>query len=523
MAELHGPPGSDRRARVVLITLVLVGAGLRVASMGQDLFADELATYWIVTEHGLRGVIDTVYSTAEITPPLSFVLSWLAMHLGDNPALVRLPALVGGLLCIPLAYLVARRCLGARAAEVTAALVSVSPLMTYYASEGRGYGVLGALILLSTLALLNAADGGRRLWWAVYAAAACLACYTHYTGVFVLGVQLVWLLVAHPERRRAALVSTGIAVAGFAPWMPGLRGDIDSPTTRLLSILSPMNRRAVYDALTQWSVGFPAANLGWDLPHDVSGSNLGEHPGLVALALLAVGLVAGAAGTLTRVRGETLGDRAGLRRSRITLIVLLAAASPVGAAAQSIVGSNVFRTRSLVPSWPYLAMAGAALATAARPSWLRRLATASLVVGVGLSGLLALGADFQRPGFEEVRAFADEQGVGVVVNAATWTPGPLTNFDIEGGRPAAPVIRLTVPEQSEEPFWFGQYQIPPDEAARQAVSVAGNRPILLVAYVPPLPEVDAFLAALPEGYERTGTKVIRGIFRMEAWLYEPVG
>ena len=48
--------------------MVSIGAGLRVILAGQNLFADELATYWIVSTHGFTGVIDTVSTTAEITP-----------------------------------------------------------------------------------------------------------------------------------------------------------------------------------------------------------------------------------------------------------------------------------------------------------------------------------------------------------------------------------------------------------------------------------------------------------------------
>ena len=51
----------------------------------------------------------------------------------------------------------------------------------------------------------------------------------------------------------------------------------------------------------------------------------------------------------------------------VGLVVLLAVATPVGAALQSAVGTNVFRTRSLAPSWPYLALAVAALITVGPP------------------------------------------------------------------------------------------------------------------------------------------------------------
>lgn len=515
----RGPLDHPAAHPLVLTGLVVVGAVLRARLAAQDLFADELATWWIVRDGGVGDVVDTVASTAEISPPLGFILSWISVHLGDSPTLVRLPALLGGIVSIPLAHAVALRTVGPRAALVATALVTVSPFMAYYSAEGRGYGVLVAFVLLSTLALLRAVDGGGWAWWVVHALATALAAYTHYTGFFVLGAQVAWALVVHPPARRPAMLATAAAVAAYVPWLPSLRGDLDSPTTRLLSILSPVDRRSVFDALAQWGVGFPAANLGWTLPYDISGSSLQEHPGPPALVLLAVGVVLAVVG-LWLGRRRDGSDGSNLLRAEVVLVVLLAVASPVGAAVQSAVGSNVFRTRSMAPSWPYLAMAVAALLAAARPAVLARVATVLVVGGVAVSGLVAQGPDYQRPDFGAVTRFADERDVGVVVNGATWTPGPLTSFDIDGSRPEAEVIRLTVPEQSDEPFWFGQDQIDPAAAARRAVAEAGDRPILLVAFVPPLPAVPAFVDALPDGYERTETKVFRGLFRMEAQVYE---
>ena len=69
----------------VIVGLVAAGAVLRVLVAGQDLYADELATYWVATAHDLGGVLETVASTAEITPPLSFLLTWLTTQVGQQP------------------------------------------------------------------------------------------------------------------------------------------------------------------------------------------------------------------------------------------------------------------------------------------------------------------------------------------------------------------------------------------------------------------------------------------------------
>lgn len=508
-----------------LAGLMVLGLVLRADAMRQDLFADELATYWIVRAGGLGHVVRTVGTNAEISPPLGFVLSEMSTWLGDSPALIRLPALLGGLACIPLTYAVGSRTVGRTAGLVGAVLVTLSPFMTYYSTEARGYGVLMALVLLSTLSLLQAVDRGGWGWWVTYGLAVLLACYTHYTGVFVLGVQLLWVLVVHPPARRPALLATGAAAIAYLPWLGGLSRDLDSPTTTLLGHLSPMDARSVARALAQWSVGFPAANLGWSLPYEISGSSPLEHPGVLALLLLTAAMAV-AVIALVRSRSATdagapvaAAEPAGAIGARWVLVAGLAVASPVGAALQSVVGSNVFRTRSMTPSWPYLALALAALVTA-RAGALSRVATGLLVASVAVSAVVLQSHDFDRPDFGEVTDVAEEVDAGVVVNAATWVPGPWTNFEVDGTQPSVPVLRLTVPEQMEEPFWFDQPLPDPADIAARAVEAADGRPIVAAVYSPPLPAVAAFEASLP-GYELTATKAIPGIFHMEVRVYEP--
>ena len=156
--------GSARRGgRLVaaaLIGMLAVGAAIRIIYASQDLFADELSTYWIISTNGFGGVIDTVHTTAEITPPFSFVLSWLATRIDLTPEMLRLPALVGGIGTIPLVYVVGTRIVGRGAALLAAALTTLSPFMIYYSAEARGYGLMVFLLLGSTLAMLLAIERG---------------------------------------------------------------------------------------------------------------------------------------------------------------------------------------------------------------------------------------------------------------------------------------------------------------------------------------------------------------------------
>src|SRR5437763_12995814 len=161
-------------AALTVAALTVAGAVVRVIVAHQSVFADELSTYWISATHSLGGVLSLLYSTgrihhAEITPPLSFLASWLTTRIGKSPELLRLPALLAGTATIPLIYTLGVRTVGRRAAPLASALTALSPFMIYYSAEARAYGLLMFLLAGSTLSMLLAIDSGRRRWWVLYA------------------------------------------------------------------------------------------------------------------------------------------------------------------------------------------------------------------------------------------------------------------------------------------------------------------------------------------------------------------
>jgi uncharacterized membrane protein len=237
---------------LVVAVLAIVGTALRLAVARDAVFGDELSTFWIVSTHGLGGVVSVVHSNAEITPPLYFILSWLTTRIETTPELLRAPSLLAGVAAIPLTFLLGLRTVGLRAGLFAAALTALAPFMIFYSAEGRAYGVVIVLALLSTLAMLAAIEDGRARWWVAYGACSCMAVYTHYTVVFLLGAQLLWLIWSHPEARRPALFANAGAIVAFLPWLSGVINDFTSPTTDILSALQPLNAHSVRVALEHW-------------------------------------------------------------------------------------------------------------------------------------------------------------------------------------------------------------------------------------------------------------------------------
>jgi Dolichyl-phosphate-mannose-protein mannosyltransferase len=466
---------------VLVAGLIAVGVVLRIIVARQSLFADELSTYWIVTTHGLHGVLSLIYGTAsikhaEITPPLYFVASWVTTQLGHTPQLLRLPSLVAGTLTIPVVYLLGLRTVGRRAALAAAAFTAVSPFMVYYSTEARAYGVMMFLVVGSTLALLLGVDTGRRRWWALYALCACLAFWTHTTCAFVLAAQLIWVLWAHPEARRAALVASGVAALAVIPWLPGLVNQLQSPTLKILSLLSTFTPSAVVAILSHWAVGYPYDAL----------AHLSQIPGVAGLVLLSVagGLTAVALG----LRSRTMTLRAGAvrRQDRFLLVVGLLLVTPLAEGVVSLFATHIFGLRNLAASWPELALLFGLLVMSAGEHT-GYVAAGLAVVGLGLGSYQMARGRFGRPDYQAAAAFAQRTarpGDVVLDETGDLSPGPLTALDVALTR-RLPIVRALAPDEREHPFTLRDPYVSLSAATAQAIAAtrSGGR-VLVVGGIP---------------------------------------
>jgi Dolichyl-phosphate-mannose-protein mannosyltransferase len=488
---------------LIVIAVTGLGAVLRIAVAGQSVFGDELSTYWIVSTNGLGGVVSTVHSNAEITPPFYFITAWLTTRVDLSPELLRAPSLLAGIICIPLTYLLGRRTVGSGAALVAATLTALAPFMIFYSAEARAYGLAIVLVLLSTLALLVAVDHARSaVWWIAYAACSCAAVYTHYTAVFALAGQLLWLLWAHPEARRPALVANVAAAVAFLPWLSGLAGDLESPTTDILSALQPFSPGFVRTSLAHWAVGYPYA---------ITGTGVRDLPGTPALVMLALAVAVALAGYLR-------GARIALDRGAV-LVIVLAASVPVGEALASAIGSNLFGTRNLAASWPGFALCLAALLAGAGP----RLGLAAPALAIGafaIGAVKMLDTDFQRPDYEAVAAFIDDHaGPGdVVVDGAIVSPaGAPTGLDLTlRGRHT--VFRLGQSEVQYDPFRILALPPPTADVIRRAAAARPRRLLLVLA--PQSQTAREAIAALPPGYRRAASGTFAGYDRIAVVVFE---
>ena len=256
--DVKRPPRQPGRPAVGGVRAGGGGWGLAGVVARQDLFGDELATYWVVSTRGLRGVVETVSTTAEITPPLSFVLSWLTTRSSFSPE-AGPPAGAGRRGRVDPVGLRGGRPHGwpGRGA-VGGGADDVQPVHDLLL--GRGAGLRrphGAGPGVDP----RAADRRRRrtepLVGGLRRVRLPRRLHALHGGVRARRSSSGGRSGPVPRSRRPLLLATAVAVLLYLPWLPSLKGDIDSPTTDILSAFSPFNLDGARLTLGHWTIGFP--------------------------------------------------------------------------------------------------------------------------------------------------------------------------------------------------------------------------------------------------------------------------
>lgn len=386
---------SSRTIALSVGALTVLGFVLRVVGVNQSLFGDERYTYAIDTENGLRGVWHQVYTTS-ITPPLHYFLAWPFVQFGgDRTILIRVPSLVLGTAMIPLIFVLGRRVGGSRIGLLAAGILVLSPFAIFYSTEARAYETMTFLVTVSMVALLWATDGKSRGWWVVYAISSCAALWAHYTAVFVLVAQAAWALWTRPRMRRPLLIAEAAVVVGYLPWLPGYLHQRHNSGVAVFNALSSLTVGSFFNFPLSTVIGRPFIGLA-------------ELPGTIGLFLLAVLAVLAVAAVVHRP--AALGAVPSVR-SEPGLMIILAAATPIGLLLYALLGTNLWSAdRELSASSPalivVLALLLGALARAA-PRWLATAAIGAMAALLLVIAVQSVDANNQRPPYREVAQYLD--------------------------------------------------------------------------------------------------------------------
>jgi uncharacterized membrane protein len=374
----------------VLVAILAVATFvLRLTQIHQSLFGDEVFTYDDILGRTLAQVVSGVHSGAENSPPLFFILAYATAKLGDVTVWIRLPSIFFGAAILPVIYMIGRDTVGRVPGAIAAAAVALSPFSMYYGVEARPYATMAFFTALSTWTLLRAVDRRDRRYWAGYVVAAVLACYSHYTCVFVLAVQGAWSLWACRDRIRDPLVSHVAVIVLYAPWLPYLRGK----ALAVIAGLEPLTVHNVLVDLARPIAGYPYAPLS-------------QIPTYVGLGALIACFAAGLALLARAAAGHgSLTDPAAWPR-HFWVLVAIALANPVLLLLYSKVSTDLWLARNLYASMPAQALVlGTVLAAPNRRAAIVLAAVVAAVLAVGL--VRSISPTWQRPPYRTLGAYLD--------------------------------------------------------------------------------------------------------------------
>lgn len=343
-----------KRSDSTIILLLLLAFALRIYRLPQlSLRADEAATVFEASVEWNELV--RILSNPLHQQPLYTLLlhAWMRVA-GDGELAVRYLTLIGGVLLLPLVYVLSRRFFPGetRAGLWAGLLVAINPLLIWDAQDNRMYPLLAVFNIASfyfSLLLLQNRGGWRH--WLGYVISTALALYTHHLAALIMLTEnILWaaLIWGFPQRRQRIVrwfaAQAAVALL-FVPWL------------RMSMIM-----------VTQFTTDFlPLVKVGEMLRRTVVGFSLGRSVDARTGVFLSVGFVlALALGLLSLARrwrkewAPPANTLTGTQSLLILLVYLLVPILSIGAF--SVLRFPIFDERYIMLSLPaYLLILGQGL------------------------------------------------------------------------------------------------------------------------------------------------------------------
>ncbi len=288
-----------------IVATLAAAAALRVAGLNSGLWFDEIVTLVESARLPFREIV-TEFPGVNAHPLYSVLAHASLVTFGDTAWALRLPAAVFGVITVGMVYVLGARLASRAEAWAGAALLAVSYHHIWFSQNARGYTLLGALTLATTLLLLRAAESERTRDLVLYGLACVAGVYTHLTMAFVVGGQALVVIAGRAAgwsavrpRTVAPLVwawagAAVVSTALYAPFLDGLLAEMNSPAPRQAAQVATVSW-AVSEAVRQLLSGGALAALGGALVAAAGAWSLFRREPLAVGLLIAPAVVTGVA------------------------------------------------------------------------------------------------------------------------------------------------------------------------------------------------------------------------------------
>jgi len=447
-----GTSGGRREAlaRLGPVAVIALGAVLRLRDLGaKPVWTDEGST-WTAASLPVTELLHRCV-TRDASPPLFYLLTKLALALGDDEWHLRLVPALCSIVLVWLTYRLARLGLGRGYATLAAFLIAISPYQVMYAQEARTYAPVAMFIVASmfVFARLQQKPGPQRWLPLVLLNAAGL--WTQSLAALGIAAQGLLTVLTPAGRRRFWPWAGAIATAGllYAPWVLASRA-MASNLGHSHWYIPPASAHGVFNVVRSALLSpFPL----------VTAPPISDHPGLghympgpLAYAILTLPVLAALLATVPLLREH--GPRGFL--SRLCWVAWLAPVLLVFAASLK---QSLLLARYFVFLGPFVAVLFALGLSQLRWPAVRGLVFAVLVATSAM-GLFRYEHDYRKERWREVTAHI--RALAPVGRTAVFVPfdaDPLA-FYLRDGRsgirtfevrhPAQPFSATFTPRQLDE-------------------------------------------------------------------------
>ena len=172
--------------------LILAGAALRIWQMRQPVIYDEAFTYTYYATRPISVIIsDYSYPNNQVFHTLwvKVFTSLFGVHLWS----LRLPALIAGILVLPLSYLFARLTFNRYIAMLMLALVASCGSLIEYSALGRGYSITWCCMLVSWIIGRHLTKTNNGVSAVLLALVLAISMWTVTTTLYIAAATYIWL------------------------------------------------------------------------------------------------------------------------------------------------------------------------------------------------------------------------------------------------------------------------------------------------------------------------------------------
>lgn len=209
-----------------LLPLLALAAALRVYGVWIPQFWYDENFTLIVSRLPIERMIAA--TAGDVHPPLYYLITWVISQIAPAapPWVLRLPSVLFSLVSIILLYLVMRELRIPEKVQIGALLMMVLlPMQVWYAQEARMYALLEMLVLFALLFVL-------RGHWIGAGISAALLLYTQNYGAFYIAALGIVVLLWDRRSLPHAVITFGLAVAAYCPWVRVILSQMDSISGR---------------------------------------------------------------------------------------------------------------------------------------------------------------------------------------------------------------------------------------------------------------------------------------------------